>query len=327
MALRNAASSKILAASFGLFAGYSAYRYRASHSASPASSAPTPGTMAVKHSFQTLFAVPLSCDGCVKSVSDSLYKLDGITKVEGNLKDQLVSVEGSGEHGIMSMPLHGIISTHLLTHRAMPQSHHRPSLRPSKLRGETPSFADPALPTVANTDIVYSGAAVSILETFADQAEHHEDDTSREVRGLARMVQVSPDRTLIDLTIRGVAPGTYRATIREFGDLKDGAESTGPIWSGGEKEEPKGSLGIIEVSKDGRGSAFVDHAFQIWEVIGHAMVLTRQDETQPLKNDDNTVVGVIARSAGMWDNDKTVCSCTGKTLWEEREDEVKKGML
>lgn len=180
---------------------------------------------------------------------------------------------------------------------------------------------------VANTDIVYSGAAVSILETFADQAEHHDDDTSREVRGLARMVQVSPDRTLIDLTIRGVAPGTYRATIREFGDLKDGAESTGPIWSGSEKEEPKGSLGIIEVSKDGRGSAFVDHAFQIWEVIGHAMVLTRQDETQPLKNDDNTVVGVIARSAGMWDNDKTVCSCTGKTLWEEREDEVKKGML
>lgn len=293
MALRNAASSKILAASFGLFAGYSAYRYRASHSASPTSSAPTPGTMAVKHSFQTLFAVPLSCDGCVKSVSDSLYKLDGITKVEGNLKDQLVSVEGSVAPSAI---VEAIQATG----------------RDAILRGSGAS----------------NSAAVSILETFADQAEHHdENDTSREVRGLARMVQVSPDRTLIDLTIRGVAPGTYRATIREFGDLKDGAESTGPIWSGGEKEEPKGSLGIIEVSKDGRGSAFVDHAFQIWEVIGHAMVLTRQDETQPLKNDDNTVVGVIARSAGMWDNDKTVCSCTGKTLWEEREDEVKKGML
>ncbi|PKK53055.1 hypothetical protein CI102_4136 [Trichoderma harzianum] len=292
MALRNAASSKILAASFGLFAGYSAYRYRASHSASPTSSAPTPGNMAVKHSFQTLFAVPLSCDGCVKSVSDSLYKLDGITKVEGNLKDQLVSVEGSVAPSAI---VEAIQATG----------------RDAILRGSGAS----------------NSAAVSILETFADQAEHVEDDTSREVRGLARMVQVSPDRTLIDLTIRGVAPGTYRATIREFGDLKDGAESTGPIWSGGEKEEPKGSLGIVQVSKDGRGSAFVDHAFQIWEVIGHAMVLTRQDETQPLKNDDNTVVGVIARSAGMWDNDKTVCSCTGKTLWEEREDEVKKGML
>jgi copper chaperone CopZ len=46
---------------------------------------------------QTLFAVPLSCDGCVKAVSDQLYKLGGITKVEGNLKDQLISVEGSGK--------------------------------------------------------------------------------------------------------------------------------------------------------------------------------------------------------------------------------------
>lgn len=46
---------------------------------------------------QTVFAVPLSCEGCVKSVSDSLYGLSGITKVEGNVKDQLVSVEGSGE--------------------------------------------------------------------------------------------------------------------------------------------------------------------------------------------------------------------------------------
>lgn len=46
-----------------------------------------------------MFAVPLSCNGCVKAVSDSLYKLGGITKVEGNLDEQLISVEGSGESG------------------------------------------------------------------------------------------------------------------------------------------------------------------------------------------------------------------------------------
>lgn len=58
------------------------------------------------------------------------------------------------------------------------------------------------------------------------------------------------------------------------------------------------------------------------------MVLTRQEEgPEGLKNDKDTVLGIIARSAGMWDNDKTVCSCTGKTLWDERKDEVKKGML
>ncbi|RFU77452.1 copper chaperone for superoxide dismutase [Trichoderma arundinaceum] len=321
MALRNAASSKVLAASLGLFAGYSAYRYRASRpvlredaTASPSAlskgtgtgTGTATGTMAVKHSFQTLFAVPLSCDGCVKSVSDSLYKLDGINKVEGNLKDQLISVEGSAYLPSTNASGHAAVAPSAIVEAIQATG------RDAILRGSGAS----------------NSAAVSILETFADQQAHQDDDgVNREVRGLARMVQVSPERTLIDLTIRGVAPGTYRATIREFGDLKDGAESTGPVWSGGEKEAPKGSLGVIEVSKDGRGSAFVDHAFQIWEVIGHAMVLTRQDEGSPLKNDDNTVVGVIARSAGMWDNDKTVCSCTGKTLWEEREDEVKKGML
>ena len=45
---------------------------------------------------QTLFAVPLSCDSCVKDVSDSVYKLPGITKVDANLTEQLISVQGSG---------------------------------------------------------------------------------------------------------------------------------------------------------------------------------------------------------------------------------------
>lgn len=155
--------------------------------------------------------------------------------------------------------------------------------------------------------------------------------SDREVRGLARMVQVSPTTTLVDLTVRGVTPGTYFASIREYGDLKFGATSTGPVWAGGSgTTQPRGILGTVQVGKDGRAAVFLDHPFQVWEVIGHAMVVSRQEEgvtEADLTNDENTVVGVIARSAGMWDNDKTVCSCTGKTLWEERKDEVKKGMI
>jgi len=183
---------------------------------------------------------------------------------------------------------------------------------------------------------------VSILETFhqpAESAPLNEDGGSdRLVRGLARIVQVSATTTLVDLTLRGVAPGTYHTTIREYGNLADGALSTGPVWSGetpGKEANTKtghaarGVLGTVEVGTSGHGSAFLNHPFQIWEVIGHALVVSRQDERDGsrLGNDENTVVGVIARSAGMWDNDKTVCSCTGKTLWEERKDEVTKGML
>ena len=154
---------------------------------------------------------------------------------------------------------------------------------------------------------------------------------------MARLVQVSPTLTLVDLALQGLAPGRYRATIREFGDVKHGAASTGRVWAGaslgndqsGGPLSPCGILGHVEVGPDGRGSRFLDKSFQIWEAIGRAMVVSRAEESldAPLRNDDGTVVGVIARSAGMWDNDKTVCSCTGKTLWEERKSEVEKGML
>ena len=151
------------------------------------------------------------------------------------------------------------------------------------------------------------------------------------------MVELSKTLTLVDLAVSGVSAGSYRATIREYGDLKDGATSTGPVWGSSASktngaaasgEGPKGFLGTIEVGQNGEGSGFITHPFQVWEVIGHAMVLTRQDDSAgPLKNDEDTLTGIIARSAGIWENDKTVCSCSGKTLWEERQDEVKKGMF
>lgn len=172
------------------------------------------------------------------------------------------------------------------------------------------------------------GSAVCILETHSMTVS-----SSDKVRGLARMVQVSPSLTLIDLTIRGLKQGSCWASIRETGDISNGAVSTGDLWNGSQKEDvgkPKGVLGTVLVGKDGVGSVFIDKPIQIWEMIGRGMVVSRQVEEGKGKferNDDDTLVGVIARSAGVWDNDKTVCSCSGKTLWEERKDEVKKGML
>ena len=149
------------------------------------------------------------------------------------------------------------------------------------------------------------------------------------------MVHVAPSLTLVDLTIRGLSPGTYSATIRETGDISNGAISTRGLWHGERTSEtekvpkPKGFLGTVQVGKDGLGSVFIDKPLQIWEMIGRGMVVSKQHTGEGAyeKNDEDTLVGVIARSAGVWDNDKTVCSCSGKTLWEERKDEVKKGML
>ncbi|KAK1835123.1 superoxide dismutase 1 copper chaperone [Podospora conica] len=242
--------------------------------------------MSVTTPFQTVFAVPMTCDGCVKDISGALHQLQGITKVEANLADQLVAIEGTAAPSAI---VEAIQATG----------------RDAILRGSGAS----------------DSAAVSILETFHTPSQTSaSSDPDRHVRGLARIVQVNPTTTLIDLTLRGVRPGTYHATVREYGNLASGAVSSGPVWSG-----DRGSLGTVTVGAGGHGSAFLSRPFQIWEVIGRALVVSPRDGE--LANDEDTVVGVIARSAGVWDNDKTVCSCTGKTLWEERRDEVGKGML
>lgn len=166
-------------------------------------------------------------------------------------------------------------------------------------------------------------AGVCILETHADVKDP--------VKGLARMVEVSKGLTLVDLTIKGLTPGTYHATIRERGDISQGAISTGGIWEALKNaagfQKARGSFGEIKVGKDGKGSAFLDRPFSIWEVIGRSMVVSKEAEGSFSQNDPDTVVGVIARSAGVWDNDKTVCSCSGKTVWEERKEQQSRGMM
>ncbi|KAE9374438.1 Cu,Zn superoxide dismutase-like protein [Stipitochalara longipes BDJ] len=245
--------------------------------------------MVVTTPFQTLFAVPMTCESCIKDISGSLFKLSGIQKVEANLRDQLVTIEGTAAPSAIVAAI---------------QSTGRDAI----LRGTGGS----------------NSAAVCILET-------HSNTVSDKVRGLARMVQVAPNLTLIDLTIRGLSPGSYWATVRETGDISNGAISTRGIWTDRKEGalKPRGFLGTVQVGKDGIGSVFLDKPIQIWEMIGRGMVVSKQHEGEGKfeKNDEDTLVGVIARSAGVWDNDKTVCSCSGKTLWEERKDEVKKGML
>lgn len=183
-------------------------------------------------------------------------------------------------------------------------------------------------------------AAVCILET-------HSKTISDPVRGLIRMVQVAPSMTIVDLTIRGLNPGTYNVTVREAGNIQYGPESTGGIWDylrAKEEKKPleaKGWWGTVNVTKTGLGSAFFSKPMDVFEMYGKSIVVSKtrstdqDDELDGLngphlkdsRNDPDTLVGVVARSAGVWQNDKTVCSCSGKTVWQEREEQVGKGMM
>lgn len=86
-------------------------------------------------------------------------------------------------------------------------------------------------------------------------------------------------------------------------------------------------FGSVDVDKHGRGNVFLDRPVAIWELIGRSMVVSKSQEGPFQREDPDTLVGVIARSAGVWDNDKTVCSCSGKNVWQERQEQVSQGML
>lgn len=162
--------------------------------------------------------------------------------------------------------------------------------------------------------------------------ETHSVEVSEKVKGLVRMVQVAPSLTIIDLTIRGLPAGTYHATVRQAGDISNGAVSTGSIWRDPNENslQARGDWGVVEVNEGGKGSAFFEKKIEVWEIIGRGMVVAREKGEKGFESngaEGDILVGVVARSAGVWDNGKTVCSCSGKTLWEERKDEVQKGML
>jgi copper chaperone for superoxide dismutase len=136
------------------------------------------------------------------------------------------------------------------------------------------------------------------------------------------MVEVAPGMTIVDLSIRGLSPGTYHATVRESGNISEGPETTGAIWEAlkamKEGKACRGIFGTVEVGKGGVGAVFLDKPIHIWEMIGRSIVVAKQqdgkvcvveymnvitpDVSQFDKNDPDTLVGVIARSAGVWDS-------------------------
>jgi copper chaperone for superoxide dismutase len=142
------------------------------------------------------------------------------------------------------------------------------------------------------------GAAVCILDMCRT------DSPAQDVRGLARIVQLasSPPRTFVEVTMASYPAGLYDIVIRESGNLTRGVESAG---------RPMRVLGKVQVDDKGWGewSGEVED-LEVWQVVGHALSVDK-------------VAGVVARSAGVWDNMKKVCACSGRTIWEEHQEMAK----
>ncbi len=101
----------------------------------------------------------------------------------------------------------------------------------------------------------------------------------------------------------------------------------GDVFTGLEANR-KGELGRLKVDGRGRGALVGEVDWRVWEMVGRGIMVCKTDiGDEAGKDEDGIVMGVVARSAGVWENEKVVCGCSGKTVWEEREEQVSRGIL
>ncbi|GEQ67605.1 hypothetical protein JCM33374_g1270 [Metschnikowia sp. JCM 33374] len=241
--------------------------------------------------FETVFNVPMECQACVDAIVTSLEPLK-LTDVKIDLPTQTVTAIG----------------------------------------GVSPSAIVRAIQSTGKDAIIRgtgkpNSAAVCILESFDDS------DRDQPVKGLARIVAVSDSDIYVDFTVNGLPKGTYYPQVRASGNLSQGALSTGKLihaFPSVEVTQPASlwstvsSIGAFTTESESMFAAqtFLHARLAVHELIGRSIVLsTVKDQVQ-----ENSLCGVIARSAGAWENDKQVCSCTGKTVWQEREQAVQRGV-
>lgn len=75
-----------------------------------------------------------------------------------------------------------------------------------------------------------------------------------------------------------------------------------------------GNIGFIEASTEGRATfRLEDNVIKLVDVIGRSLVITEQTNNEH----ERVACGIIARSAGLFENPKKICACDGVTLWDE----------
>lgn len=85
---------------------------------------------------------------------------------------------------------------------------------------------------------------------------------------------------------------------------------------------PGAALAVnLDIDSEGKGRFIGELEWSVGEIIGRGMLVAPEEG-------EGLVVGVVARSAGVWENErKVVCSCSGMTVWEERIAMRKMGVL
>jgi len=154
------------------------------------------------------------------------------------------------------------------------------------------------------------------------------EEFSQKVFGICRFVQIAPRLILMDLTVRlppaanvGLNPArAWEVYVSSTGNMVDPPSTTG---------KPFKRLGEIVPDGKGYGDLFQEVEGELWEWVGRGCVVQAKTGAEGGGADAGAngtagkgtiFAGVVARSAGAWGNDKTVCACSGRTMWEEGRD-------
>lgn len=242
------------------------------------------------------FAVQMSCQSCSDDIKNAFKDIAGVQSVIVNLAQEQVIIEST----LTSFQLQDIIEQ---------------TGRRAVLKGQGSKLS-----------VQHLGAAVSVLET------------SSNVKGVVRMTQVDEENCVIEGTIDGLRPGAHGLNVHEYGDISEGCSSCGDHFNPfnsehGDPSESRrhvGDLGNICAGENGRARFRIeDNQLKVWDVIGRSFVVhEREDDLgrgqhPQSKIDGNSgpglACGIIARSAGMFENSKRICACDGVSLWDERD--------
>ncbi|XKL67413.1 hypothetical protein PGB90_002904 [Kerria lacca] len=159
------------------------------------------------------------------------------------------------------------------------------------------------------------------------------------LQGVVRFIQANESQCIIDGTVDGLSPGLHGLHVHELGDISDGCNSVGDHFTiinaphGGPENDKMnrhtGDLGNITVDENGRTQfRFIDNVLKVWDIIGRTIVITENADDLGKGTNQQSLIdgnsgkklgcGIIARSAGLFKNDKKICACDGVSVWDER---------
>lgn len=127
------------------------------------------------------------------------------------------------------------------------------------------------------------------------------------IKGVVRFCANS--KTDTGSVVDGVLDGlncnqNYKLSVHEFGDVSCSCETLGDTY----KDRS------YDLTSDDSGRAvfrFHDKTLSVQDLIGRSVLVSKEEK--------RLSCGIIARSAGIFENFKKICACDGVKIWDERD--------